>query len=485
MKRTPLALVAGLFVCVSNILSPANATPSLIIDVASGEVLYQNEATRPWYPASTTKLMTVYVALKAVRDGRLSLDTPLLVSNRASRMQPSKMGLRPGTEITLDNALKVLMVKSANDIAVTIAEGVSGSVPAFAAEMNSIARQLGMRESHFANPNGLHDEANVSSARDLAILGRALILHFPQQRDLYGIGALRLGKTIISTHNGMLGRYPGADGMKTGFVCASGFNVVASATRGGRRLIAVVLGSPNAKSRTLKVMSMLDAAFAGQTRAGGNVATLADWPTTQAPNMRAEICGRNRGRELEEDFGVAVSSFAAPAQAAQADNSAAFFAADRERALSPVLGFAGVARDLGPRPDFDPVPIFIGRAPGWTGEAAHAETDEAAAPVATPVRKKKPGRASRRAAKSIAAAPAADAKPAEDKPAKAASGKPVGKSDAKAASRKPIPPAGRNTAAQAKSGKDKPAQAKPAKEKSAKDKPAKSQRSAKQATDTP
>jgi len=418
MKHFPLAIVAGLFVCASNILSPANATPGLIIDAASGEVLYQEEATRPWFPASTTKLMTVYVALKAVRDGRITLDTPMVVSNRAARMQPSKMGLRPGTEITLDNALKILMVKSANDLAVTIAEGVSGSVPAFAAEMNSVARQIGMRESHFVNPNGLYDEAHVSSARDLAILGRALYLNFPQQHDLYGIGALRLGTKIIPTHNGILGRYPGADGMKTGFVCASGFNVVASAQRGGRRLIAVVLGSPNAKARTLKVMSMLDAAFAGQTHSGGNVATLADWPDQQAPNMRPEICGKNRNRNIEEDFGVPISSVTAPAQAAQMDTSAAFFAADRERTLSPIMGFAGVSPDLGPRPVFEPIPIYIGRAPGWTGTVAHATTpDEAPDPAVDPKTGKKLSPAARRAAAKALANMNGSAKVTTDKTA--------------------------------------------------------------------
>ena len=231
--------------------APVAATPLLVIDARSGEVLVQQQATQPWYPASLTKLVTTYVALKAVRQGRISLDTPIVVSARASRMPPSKMGFRPGQEVTLDNALKMLMVKSANDIAVTIAEGVSGSVEGFATEMNRVAAELGMRESHFVNPNGLHNTAHVSSARDMAMIGRALYRDFPEHSDLFGIGALRLGNRIIPTHNGIMGRYPGAEGMKTGFVCASGFNVVASATRGGRRLIAVVMGYPNARSRTL------------------------------------------------------------------------------------------------------------------------------------------------------------------------------------------------------------------------------------------
>jgi D-alanyl-D-alanine carboxypeptidase len=158
----------------------AEATPSIVVDVASGQVLSQDQATASWYPASLTKLMTVYVALDAVRAGRLSLDTPLMMSPRACRMAPSKMGFRPGTEVTLRNALVMLMVKSANDIAVAIAEGVSGSVEAFAEEMNQASAKLGMTQSQWVNPNGLPDERQVTSARDLAILGRALYAQSPE-----------------------------------------------------------------------------------------------------------------------------------------------------------------------------------------------------------------------------------------------------------------------------------------------------------------
>src|SRR6516225_6244446 len=153
----------------------AEATPFLVVDAGSGQVLLQNEATAPWYPASLTKLMTVYVALSAVRSGKLTLDTPLIMSVRAARMPPSKMGFRPGTEVTLDNALKMLMVKSPNDVAVMVAEGVSGSVESFADDMNAAASRLGLHESHFVNPNGLHHPAHVSSARDMAIVARALL----------------------------------------------------------------------------------------------------------------------------------------------------------------------------------------------------------------------------------------------------------------------------------------------------------------------
>ena len=243
--------------------APARAaTPYLVADADTGQVLIENQATAYWYPASLTKLMTVYVALDAVRNNRLTMDTPLVVSAHAASMPPSKMGFRPGTEVTLDNALKMLMVKSPNDLAVTVAEGISGSVADFAAEMNAAAGRLGLHESHFVNPNGLHDPAHYSSARDMAIIARALLREFPEHADLYGIGELQLGNQIIRNHNGLIGRYPGADGMKTGFTCPAGFNVVATANSGGRRLIVVVLGSPTAKLRTEEAANLFDRGFA-------------------------------------------------------------------------------------------------------------------------------------------------------------------------------------------------------------------------------
>ena len=166
----------------------ADPTPFLVADADSGQVLIQNEATEAWFPASLTKLMTVYVALDAVRSGKLTMDTPLVMSARAARMPPSKMGFRPGTEVTLDNALKMLMVKSPNDVAVMVAEGVSGSVEAFADDMNAAAQRLGLHESHFVNPNGLHNPEHVSSARDMAMIARALLREFPDHADLYESG---------------------------------------------------------------------------------------------------------------------------------------------------------------------------------------------------------------------------------------------------------------------------------------------------------
>ena len=274
LARVGRAVSVGAFFFAALTGAAVQAAPSILVDAATGEVLEQQEATRSWFPASTTKLMTVYVALDAVSAGRISLNTPIYVSPRAASMAPSKMGFAPGTQVTLDNALKMLMVKSANDIAVTIAEGVSGSVEAFAGEMNTAADKLGMRESRFYNPNGLPDPRHVSSARDLAVLARALLTRFPDHLDLFDIGAMRVGGRIFPTHNGLLGRYPGVDGMKTGFTCSAGFNIVASATRGGRHLIAVVLGAPSTKARDMKAVSLFNHGFSGKTSSSGSVASL-------------------------------------------------------------------------------------------------------------------------------------------------------------------------------------------------------------------
>ena len=272
--------------------------PYLVLDASTGETLIENQATEPWFPASLTKLMTTYVALDAVRQGRLTMDTPLVMSLRAARMAPTKMGFEPGTEVTLDNALKMLMVKSPNDIAVMVAEGISGSVEDFADEMNAAAKKLGLQELHFVNPNGLHDPEHVSSARDMAIIARALLTEFPDHQDLFDIGELLLNGVVIRNHNGMLGRYPGADGMKTGFTCSSGFNIVASATRDGHKLIAVVMGWPSARERNLQTAELLERGFA-QEGHGPSVADLPKSKETQAPDMRSHICSRRNAAAVE------------------------------------------------------------------------------------------------------------------------------------------------------------------------------------------
>lgn len=332
------------------------ASPGLVVDVDSGEVLYQDIATAPWFPASTTKLMTVYVALSAVREGRITMDTPLMVSPRAAGMAPSKMGFRPGTLVTLDNALKMLMVKSPNDVAVTIAEGISGSVEAFANDMNVYGTRLGLHESHFVNPNGLPDDRHVSSARDMAMIARALLREYPEERPLFGIGILAFGNRLISNHNGLLGRYPGVDGMKTGFTCAAGYNIVVSAERNGRHLVAVVMGAPSNGERNGRVAALFDRFFDQGGSSVGSLDSLPQSAVATAPDNRPIVCSRARG--------VAVAE--AEAEDAQ---------------IAGGLSGSGLSAT---RAAFEPVRVFVGPVPGWTGRVAQARdlgAREAAAPV--------------------------------------------------------------------------------------------------------
>jgi D-alanyl-D-alanine carboxypeptidase len=283
----------------------AQAEAQLLIEASTGKVLHAENATYPWYPASVTKLMTAYTTLRAIKEGRLSFDTLLTVSKNAAAQQPTKMGFKVGTHVTVDNALKMLMVKSANDIAVTIAEGVGGSIAGFADMMNANARRLGMTQSNFVNPNGLPAENHVTSARDLGILARALIREFPEDDFYWHIHSIRYGKRIMHNYNALLDRYPGADGMKTGFICASGYNVVASATRDGRRLIAIVLGSYSGAVRAQKAAQLLERGFnsgglSWLTPSLGTVDQLAPIDA-QPPNLREEMCGGHRRKPPAED----------------------------------------------------------------------------------------------------------------------------------------------------------------------------------------
>jgi D-alanyl-D-alanine carboxypeptidase len=351
----------------------AVAEPALVMDVASGEVLYEEQAADVWYPASLTKLMTLYVALSAVRDHKIALDTPLVVSTRAASQAPSKMGFAPGTQVTLDNALKMLMVKSANDMAVTIAEGVSGSVEAFAQDMNAAAEGLGLRQSHFVNPNGLPDATHVSSARDLAQIARALYVTFPEFAGIYRIGALQLGDELIPTHNTLLGRYAGADGMKTGFTCSAGFNLVASAERSGRRYIAVVLGAPSVAQRMVKAAILLDRAFAGIDRPHEGVALLPQAnraaASTTAPDLRNLVCQRR-------SFAVARYQTQLETLQAPLATQGSSFVADNALfgpAPNPVVRANAMARKvMAPVPTFEPVAVNVGAPAGYSGLIAQA-----------------------------------------------------------------------------------------------------------------
>jgi D-alanyl-D-alanine carboxypeptidase len=284
---------------------PARADALLLVDLDSGKVINEQNSTYPWYPASVTKLMTAYVTFKAVRDHRIGLGSVFTVSPNAVAEQPSKMGFKFGTRVTVDNALKMMLVHSANDMAVVLAEGVSGSIGKFTDEMNAEARRLGMTQTKYVNPNGLPAEEQVTSARDLAILARALIREFPEYDYYWHIAAIRLGKRVFRNTNKLIDAYAGADGMKTGFICASGFNLVATATRGGKRLIAVVLGAKSSTSRAVKAAQLFERGFGNDplgwlVPSPGTVDSLVPVEATP-PDMREEICENNRQPRPTED----------------------------------------------------------------------------------------------------------------------------------------------------------------------------------------
>src|SRR5262245_63136289 len=238
-RRAGIGLLVGAILMAPSV---ASAAPTLLFEPYNGTIFYAEDVDVPWFPASLTKLMTAYVAFEALKAGTITPDTKLICSKEATEQAPSKLWLKVGESITLDVALKVLIVESANDVAVMIAEVVAGSQDAFVQRMNETAQHLGMTRTNFANVNGLPDERQVTTARDLAKLARTFIISFPEHADLFTTIQVQVGKQIMRTHNGLLVSLPGADGMKTGFICDSGFNVVASATRDGRKLVAVVLG---------------------------------------------------------------------------------------------------------------------------------------------------------------------------------------------------------------------------------------------------
>jgi len=195
--------------------SLASAGPALVFEPYNGTVFYAEDPDASWFPASLTKLMTAYVTFEALKAETVKPDTKVICSQKASAQAPSKLGLAVGGEITLDVALKVLIVKSANDVAVMVAETVAGSTEAFVQRMNEQAQRLGMTRTHFDNVNGLPDEQQFTTARDLAKLARAIIVEFPQYADLFSEMQVQVGNRLIRGHNGLLVSFPGADGMKT------------------------------------------------------------------------------------------------------------------------------------------------------------------------------------------------------------------------------------------------------------------------------
>jgi D-alanyl-D-alanine carboxypeptidase len=382
--KSPLRLIAVASAFTLAAVGVANAEALLLVEAESGKVLQAENATNPWYPASVTKLMTAYVTLKAIKEGRITLDTLFTVSPTAASQSPSKMGFRPGTQVTVDNALKMMLVKSANDMAVVLAEGVGGSIDGFSELMNQNAQRLGMTQTSYVNPNGLPADGQITSARDLAILARAIIHDLPEYEYFVHIPSIRYGRRITQNFNKLIGRYPGADGFKTGFICAAGYNLVASATRNGKRLIAVVLGASSGQARAVKAVQMLERGFSNDTLSWlkpslGTVDNLVPIDASP-PNLRDEMCSGKRHKPASDEDEDATISSAAPGSSP----ALAFFATGGQGpAMKPseLLAAAPAASE--------PIPVYTG--PTRTGPAliAAVAADAAEEAVAAKHRGKK------------------------------------------------------------------------------------------------
>ena len=258
-------------------LAPAQANSkyaAYVVHADSDDVLFDRYSTARRYPASLTKMMTLYMLFEAVEAGELTLDSKLKVSARAAGQPPSKLGVKAGSTITVDTAIQALVIKSANDVAVVVAEKLGGSEWQFAKKMTNRARKLGMRSTTFRNASGLPNSRQVTTARDMAELGRRVMQDFPQYYHYFAAKSFSYGGRTYSTHNSLVKNYTGADGIKTGYTRRSGFNLVTSAEKDGVRLIGVVLGGRKSWSRDRHMRDILDNAFAEVAKRPTRIAAL-------------------------------------------------------------------------------------------------------------------------------------------------------------------------------------------------------------------
>ncbi|WP_096702129.1 D-alanyl-D-alanine carboxypeptidase family protein [Magnetospirillum sp. 15-1] len=277
----------------------------LAVDLGSGSVVAERGGGAPHHPASLTKMMTAYVAFGALQAGRVSLDDTITVSERAAAQGGASLDLRPGERITLGAALKAMIVRSANDAAVAVAEHVAGSEQAFALRMTEEAARLGMTSSSFRNATGMTAAGHVSSPRDMALLAMAIERDFPAFRSLFSSRDTTWKGRVLPTVNGFLGAYAGAEGMKTGFTCSAGYNLVAIAHRGGRRAVAVVMGAGSSAERLGAIRRLMDQALVAQPVAGRPLSGLSNGGGAP-PDRSLEACGIARsGRSSGPEAAVA------------------------------------------------------------------------------------------------------------------------------------------------------------------------------------
>lgn len=269
-----LTFVLGLALAFSPAAEARGKFSAITVDARTGKVLFDSDPNGIRHPASLTKMMTLYIVFEELKAKRIKLTTPLSISARAANMAPSKLGLRRGDTITVEQAIKALVIKSANDVAAAIAENLGGSESAFAARMTRTARDLGMARTTYKNASGLPNPGQVTTATDQATLGLRLMRDFPQYYPYFRATQFTFKGRVIRTHNRLLARFPGTDGIKTGYINASGYNLVSSTRRGDKRLVGVVLGGRSGATRDAYMISMLTKAFA-KAKDGRTVAAAA------------------------------------------------------------------------------------------------------------------------------------------------------------------------------------------------------------------
>lgn len=282
MSKPNLTLIVFIFMLFQS-LNVSAKYAAIVIDADSGHVIHENEAAQRWYPASLTKVMTMYLTFMALESGQLGLHDVLTVSEHAAKQPMSKLGLHHGQTISVEQAIMAVTTRSANDAAVLLAETVGGSESHFAEMMTQQARHLGMYSSSFQNASGLPDEGQISSARDLAILSAALIRDFPKHYHYFSATEFAYKGRVLPNTNRILKTYPDADGMKTGFTCGSGYNLIASAKRNGHRLIGVLLGAHSSGERFTQMGDLLDLGFEKYNSSGMHVSQLKDESNSPPP----------------------------------------------------------------------------------------------------------------------------------------------------------------------------------------------------------
>jgi D-alanyl-D-alanine carboxypeptidase len=395
--RRVMVSLALLLALSAGAIDPAAARAkfsALAVDARSGDILFSSDPDGLRHPASLTKVMTLYILFQEMKAGRITLETRLSVSRYAASRQPTKLGVKAGQTVSVGDAIKALVVLSANDMAVAVGEHIEGSEAAFARRMTETARSLGMSRTTFRNASGLPDPKQVTTARDMATLSLSVQRDFPQYYPYFRTSSFKFGKRTIRTHNRLLGRFAGTDGIKTGYIRASGFNLTTSAKRGDKRIIGVVMGGRSGRTRDNYMITMLNKAFP-KCSGGTTLASAVDGTSPRATATEVKVA------ETDEPDAEAIARRAkvrrtgkAPDQTAEPQGDTGGFANEElaeqaETAASlPGTTFATVNAD---QADLARVSGEVANPDTVSQQLASVAPIEAGTPADLPFEVKKPG----------------------------------------------------------------------------------------------